>query len=38
LRAKPGFSVDFARERLFYIKRSEQLETYLDGLRKAGMA
>ena len=38
LRTKPGFSVDFARERLFYIKRSEQLETYLDGLRKAGMA
>ena len=38
LRTKPGFSVDFARKRLFYIKRSEQLETYLDGLRKAGMA
>lgn len=37
LRTKPGFSVDFARERLFYLKRSEQLEAYLDGLRKAGM-
>ena len=37
LRFKPGFSVDFARERLFYLKRSEQLEAYLDGLRKAGM-
>ena len=37
LRSKPGFSVDFARERLFYLKRSEQLEAYLDGLRKAGM-
>lgn len=37
LRTKPGFSVDFAREHLFYLKRSDQLETYLEGLRKAGV-
>ena len=37
LQTKPGFSLDFARERLFYLKRSDQLETYLDGLRKAGV-
>jgi tetratricopeptide (TPR) repeat protein len=37
LTIKPGFSVDFARERLFYLKRAEQLEVYLDGLRKAGL-
>ncbi|WP_162915066.1 winged helix-turn-helix domain-containing protein [Desertibaculum subflavum] len=37
LRIKPGFSVDFAREHLFYLKRPEQLEAYLEGLRKAGL-
>ena len=37
LETKPGFSLDFAREHLFYLKRSDQLETYLDGLRKAGV-
>ena len=34
---KPGFSLDFAREHLFYLKRAEQLETYIDGLKKAGI-
>ena len=34
---KPAFTVDFARERLFYIKRADQLEIYLNGLRKAGL-
>jgi TolB-like protein/class 3 adenylate cyclase/Tfp pilus assembly protein PilF len=38
LQTKPEFSLDFARKHLFYIKRSEQLETYIDGLRKAGVA
>lgn len=38
LAIKPAFSVDFARERLFYVKRSDQLEIYLEGLRKAGVA
>jgi len=37
LQVKPGFSVDYARERLFYLKRADQLETYIDGLRKAGV-
>lgn len=36
-RIKPGFTVRFARERLFYLKRDEQLALYLDGLRKAGV-
>jgi TolB-like protein/class 3 adenylate cyclase/Tfp pilus assembly protein PilF len=34
---KPEFSLDFARQHLFYIKRPEQIEAYLDGLRKAGV-
>jgi TolB-like protein/class 3 adenylate cyclase/predicted negative regulator of RcsB-dependent stress response len=34
---KPEFSLDFARRRLFYLKRTDQLETYLEGLRKAGV-
>ena len=38
LTIKPQFSLDFAREHLFYLKRAEQLETYLDGLRKAGLS
>ena len=37
-RTKPEFSIDFAREHLFYLKRSDQLETYIDGLRRAGVA
>ncbi len=37
-RTKPEFSLDFARERLFYLKRSDQIETYIDGLRKAGIS
>ena len=36
--AKPEFSLDFAREHLFYIKRSDQMKMYLHGLRKAGVA
>jgi TolB-like protein/class 3 adenylate cyclase/Flp pilus assembly protein TadD len=37
LAIKPDFSLDFAREHLFYLKRSDQLEIYLDGLRRAGV-
>lgn len=37
LQAKPGFSLAFAKEHLFYIKKSDQLAAYLDGLRKAGL-
>jgi tetratricopeptide (TPR) repeat protein len=34
---KPAFTLDFARQRLFYIKRADQMETYLAGLRKSGV-
>jgi adenylate cyclase len=37
LNTKPGFSLDFARKHLFYLKRSDHLETYIEGLRKAGV-
>jgi TolB-like protein/class 3 adenylate cyclase len=37
-RVKPEFSVSFAREHLFYLKRPEQIDMYLDGLRKAGVS
>jgi hypothetical protein len=34
----PEFSVEFARKRLFYLKRPEQLELYLGALAEAGFA
>ncbi|MEM8703697.1 MAG: tetratricopeptide repeat protein, partial [Pseudomonadota bacterium] len=34
---KPEFSIDFAREHLFYLKKEDQIETYMAGLRKAGL-
>ncbi len=34
---KPEFSLDFAREHLFYLKRTDQIEMYLEGLKKAGV-
>jgi TolB-like protein/class 3 adenylate cyclase len=37
LRIKPAFTVCFAKEHLFYLKREDQLACYLDGLRKAGI-
>ena len=37
-RACPGFSLAFAREKLFYIERRDQLEDYLEGLALAGAA
>jgi len=37
LEEKPGFSRVFARRKLFYLKRPEQLRLYLDGLKKAGV-
>ncbi|NJO33458.1 MAG: tetratricopeptide repeat protein [Rhodospirillales bacterium] len=36
--SKPEFSLEFARAHLFYVKRPDQIETYIDGLRKAGVA
>jgi tetratricopeptide (TPR) repeat protein len=38
LETKPEFSVAFAREHLFYLKREEQMDLYLEGLKKAGVA
>ncbi|MDP6690059.1 MAG: BTAD domain-containing putative transcriptional regulator [Alphaproteobacteria bacterium] len=37
LRLQPEFSLAFAKAKLFYIKRPEQLSLYLEGLRKAGL-
>ncbi len=37
MRVKPEFTVRFIRERLFHLKRAEQLTLYLEGLRKAGV-
>ncbi len=34
----PPFTCDFARKKLFYLKRPEQLALYLEGLEKAGVA
>jgi TolB-like protein/class 3 adenylate cyclase/cytochrome c-type biogenesis protein CcmH/NrfG len=38
MQVKPEFSLDFARRHLFYIKRADQIETYIAGLTKAGVA
>ncbi|HET7729401.1 MAG TPA: winged helix-turn-helix domain-containing protein [Usitatibacter sp.] len=35
--ANPAFSQAVARQRLFYVKRKEQVSLYLEGLRKAGV-
>jgi TolB-like protein/DNA-binding CsgD family transcriptional regulator len=37
LRRKSDFSCSFARKRLFYVKNLDQLELYIEGLRKAGI-
>lgn len=37
LQRKPDFTCSFARKRLFYIKSPEQLELYIEGLRRAGI-
>jgi len=38
LQRKPDFSATFARKRLFYLKDRDQLELYLEGLRRAGIS
>ena len=35
---KPEFSLEFARKHLFYLKREDQIDIYLKGLEKAGIA
>ena len=37
LKENPGFSTEFARRKLFYLKRPEQLKLYLDGLALAAV-
>ena len=38
LRARrPGITADFVRRRLFYIRDPDQLTTYVEGLRRAGL-
>lgn len=37
LRENPEFCRAFARQKLFYLKRREQIEGYLEGLKKAGV-
>lgn len=37
LRHRPGFSLTFARTKLFFLERQEQIELYLSGLDKAGV-
>lgn len=37
MQVKPEFSLKFATEHLFYIKRTDQIQTYIEGLRKAGV-
>lgn len=37
MRVKPNFSLEFAREHLFYLKLEEQMETYIEGLKRAGI-
>ncbi|MHA1567174.1 MAG: adenylate/guanylate cyclase domain-containing protein [Alphaproteobacteria bacterium] len=34
---KPGFNCKFAKRKLFYLRRPEQMELYLEGLRLAGV-
>jgi len=37
LQRKPDFSCGYARKRLFYVKNPDQLQLYVEGLRKAGI-
>ena len=37
LRKRPGFSCSFAKDHLFYVKDSAQIQHYVDGLHKAGV-
>jgi hypothetical protein len=37
LAKRPGFNLEFAREKLFYLKRPEHLQLYLGGLAEAGI-
>lgn len=36
-RIKPEFSLEFAREHLFYLKLEDQMDSYIEGLKRAGI-
>jgi TolB-like protein len=38
LKEMPDFNCEFARNKLFYLKREEQIQLYIDGLKLAGIA
>jgi adenylate cyclase len=37
LHKRPGFTLEFARRKLFYLKRADQLDLYLGALAQAGV-
>ncbi|WP_026759097.1 winged helix-turn-helix domain-containing tetratricopeptide repeat protein [Sediminimonas qiaohouensis] len=37
MRARPGFSCEFARSRLFFVRDPAHLDLFLDGLHRAGV-
>ena len=37
IQVKPEFTIAFAKEHLFYLKREDQIKLYIDGLMKAGV-
>lgn len=37
LRRRPDYTCNLARKGLFYVKQPQQIETYIEGLRKAGI-
>ena len=38
MEVKPQFSIEFARKHMFYLKKQEQMDMYLEGLRRAGIS
>ena len=37
LKDRPDFTIEFARQKLFYLKDREQVDTYMKGLERAGI-
>ncbi|MCB1906318.1 MAG: winged helix-turn-helix domain-containing protein [Rhodocyclaceae bacterium] len=37
LQQMPGFTIEFARQKLFYLREAEHIDRYLEGLRLAGV-
>ena len=38
LQEHPGFDLKFAQQKLFYVKRADQLARYFRGLQQAGIS